>query len=85
MSQPIDYQILLQETVLSALAAAQKAKVQNDVVTMFVYYDILDTIKTQAELMEVPLAEIGLADVDLDELIKTGRHYAQPNTKVQLG
>lgn len=70
MSAQIDYQILLQEIVKTAKDAALAAKNRKDDKLLFAYYDILDVIKTQAEVMEVPLEELGLANVDLDEFIK---------------
>lgn len=70
MSAQIDYQILLQEIVKTAKDAALAAKNRKDDKLLFAYYDILDVIKTQAEVMEVPLEELGLENVDLDELIK---------------
>ena len=59
MSEQIDYQILLQEVVKTAKEAAISAKEKKDQSLLFAYHDILDVIKTQAEVMEVPLDEIG--------------------------
>lgn len=70
MSTQIDYQILLQEIVRTAKLAADSAKQDRDDKLLFAYYDILDVIKTQAEIMEVPLEELGLENVDLDEFLK---------------
>jgi hypothetical protein len=69
MSKQIDYQVLLQEVVKTAREAAASAKEQNQEALLFGYYDILDVIKTQAEIMAVPLAEIGLNGFDPEELM----------------
>lgn len=70
MSAQIDYQILLQEIVRTAKLAADSAKQDRDDKLLFAYYDILDVVKTQAEVMGIPLSEIGLENVDLDEYVK---------------
>jgi len=72
MDKQIDYQILLQEVVRTAKAAAQDASGRPDAqsrFTLLAYYDILDVVKTQAEIMEVPLSEIGLDGYDADALL----------------
>jgi hypothetical protein len=69
MSEEIDYQILLQEVVKTAREAGASAKKQKQDELLFGYYDILDVIKTQAEIMAVPLAEIGLNGFDPEELM----------------
>ena len=80
MSAQIDYQILLQEIVRTAKLAADAAKQDRDDKLLFAYYDILDVVKTQAEVMGIPLSEIGLENVDLDEYVKAtveiSRHQA---------
>jgi len=63
-------EIRLCEVVKTAKEAAISAKEKNDPNLLFAYHDILDVIKTQAEVMEVPLDEIGLSGVDLDELLQ---------------
>lgn len=70
MSEQIDYQILLREVVKTAKEAATAAKSQQRGDLVFGYYDILDVIKTQAEIMEVPLSEIGLEGFDTDALLR---------------
>ncbi len=78
MSTQIDYQILLKEAVRAAKFAAEEAIKQQDGKLLFAYYDVLDAIKTQAEIMEVPLIEIGLDDIDLDEYLnKSGMLFKQ--------
>ncbi len=72
MAKQIDYQILLQEVVRTAKAGAEDAMGQPDAesrFTLLAYYDILDVVKTQAEIMEVPLSEIGLEDFNVDALL----------------
>jgi hypothetical protein len=72
MAKQIDYQILLQEVVRTAKAAAQEAVGKADAdsrILLFAYHDILDVVKTQAEVMEVPLSEIGLEGYDVDALV----------------
>lgn len=79
MSAPIDYQILLQEVVRTARTAAQQSRARGDAegrAALFAYYDILDVLKTQAELMEVPLADLDLADQDLEAMLVEGRREA---------
>jgi hypothetical protein len=71
MSEQIDYQILLQEIVKTARAAAASAKDQQRDELLFGYYDILDVVKTQAEIMDVPLTEIGLDGFDPDQLLSS--------------
>jgi hypothetical protein len=73
MTKQVDYQILLQEVVKTALDAARSETEKRDSDSrgaLFAYYDILDVIKTQAEIMEVPLGEVGLEAVDLGALLK---------------
>lgn len=70
MSSQIDYQVLLETIVMTAKDAAESAKERRDEAMLFAYYDILDAVKTQADIMEVPLEKIGLKDVDLNELVK---------------
>lgn len=70
MSTQINYQILVQEIVRTAKLAVESAKQERDSKLLFAYYDILDVVKTQAEIMEIPLSEIGLEDIDLDEYLK---------------
>lgn len=70
MSSQIDYQVLLETIVMTAKDSAESAKERRDEAMLFAYYDILDAVKTQADIMEVPLEKIGLKDVDLDELVK---------------
>lgn len=55
---------------MTAKDAAESAKERRDEAMLFAYYDILDAVKTQADIMEVPLEKIGLKDVDLNELVK---------------
>ena len=72
MSAQIDYQILLEEVVRTAKAAAEQAQAVDEPFEhglRAAYYDILDVVKTQAEVMEVPLSEIGLGDFDPDSLL----------------
>ncbi|AFL75028.1 hypothetical protein [Thiocystis violascens] len=70
MSAQIDYQILLEEVVRTAKAAAEQAVDEPfEHGLKAAYYDILDVVKTQAEVMEVPLSEIGLGDFDPDSLL----------------
>jgi len=70
VSSQIDYQVLLETIVMTAKDAAESAKERRDEAMLFAYYDILDAVKTQADIMEVPLEKIGLKDVDLNELVK---------------
>ena len=70
MSSQIDYQLLLETIVMTAKNAAQSARERRDEAMLFAYYDILDAVKTQADIMEVPLDKIGLQDVNLDALVK---------------
>lgn len=70
MSSQIDYQVLLETIVMTAKDAAESAKERRDEAMLFAYYDILDAVKTQADIMQVPLEKIGLKNVDLDELVK---------------
>ncbi len=70
MSSQIDYQLLLETIVMTAKNAAQSARERRDEAMLFAYYDILDAVKTQADIMEVPLDKIGLQDFNLDDLVK---------------
>lgn len=70
MSSQIDYQVLLETIILTAKNAAQSAKERGDGAMLFAYYDILDAVKTQADIMEIPLDKIGMQDVNLDVLVK---------------
>ncbi len=70
MSSQIDYQLLLKTIVMTAKNAAQSARERRDEAMLFAYYDILDAVKTQADIMEVPLDKIGLQDFNLDDLVK---------------
>jgi hypothetical protein len=70
MTKQVDYQVLLETAVTAAVKAAESAKQEGNSDLLFAYYDILDVIKTQANIMEVPLGELGLENVDLDELLK---------------
>ena len=70
MSQQIDYQILLQEIIKTAHQAALQSSTVDSPFERGLkaaYYDILDVAKTQAEMMEVPLTEIGLDGVENDD------------------
>ncbi|WP_031429711.1 hypothetical protein [Methylomicrobium agile] len=69
MSEQIDYQILLQEVVKTAVEAARRAKHKGDQGVLYAYYDIIDVVKTQAEVMDVPLSEVGLDGVDVDTFL----------------
>lgn len=69
MSEQIDYQILLQEVVKTAIEAARCAKHKGDQGALYAYYDIIDVVKTQAEVMDVPLSEVGLDGVDVDTFL----------------
>lgn len=74
MDKQIDYQILLQEVVKTAREASARFSKRPDPESraiLFAYYDILDVIKTQAEIMEIPLSEIGLKGFDVDALLST--------------
>ena len=70
MSSQIDYQLLLETIVMTAKNASQSARERRDEAMLFAYYDILDAVKTQADIMEVPLDKIGLQDFNLDDLVK---------------
>lgn len=70
MTQQIDYQVILEEVVRTANKAAQAAKENGNAEMLFAYYDILDVIKTQADIMEIPPKEIGMQGINLDDLIK---------------
>ncbi len=69
MTNQADYQILLQEIVRTASKAALSAKDRKDDKLLFAYYDILDVIKTQAEIMDVPLDDIGMKDINVDSFL----------------
>ncbi len=80
MAQQIDYQILLQEIVRTAKAAAEESIGKTDAESgalLFAYHDILDVVKTQAEIMDVPLSEIGLEGYDLDALLEAQAAHRQ--------
>jgi len=77
VSSQIDYQVLLETIVTTAKNAAQSAKERSDEAMLFAYYDILDVVKTQADIMEIPLDKIGLQDVDLDDLVKASVEIAK--------
>ena len=71
MAKQIDYGVLLKTLITTAKNAAIKASGKTDPESrayLFAYCDILDAVKTQAEVMEVPLAEIGLEGFDPYEL-----------------
>lgn len=70
MSKQIDYQVLLETVVIAANKAAERAKQENNSDLLFAYYDILDVIKTQAEVMGVPKNEIGMEGLNVDDLLK---------------
>lgn len=70
MVSQIDYQVLLETIVITAKNAAKSAKERRDEAMLFAYYDILDAVKTQADIMEIPLDKIGMQDVNLDDLLK---------------
>ncbi len=77
MANQIDYQILLQEIVRTASRAAISAKDRQDDKLLFAYYDILDVIKTQAEIMDVPLDGIGMEKLNIDDLLKASVEIAK--------
>jgi hypothetical protein len=70
MTKQIDYQVLLETVVIAATKAAEMAKQENNSDLLFAYYDILDVIKTQAEIMSVPKNEIGMEGLNVDDLLK---------------
>jgi hypothetical protein len=75
----VSYQVILQAIVAAAREAALEAVGSGDPnaeAQVFAYYDILDVAKEQAELLEVPLADIGLADFDPDVLLPGRRRPA---------
>lgn len=73
MATALDYQVLLETVVMTAKNAIArvdgKADAQNRALLM-AYVDVLDAVKTQAEIMEIPLSEIGLEGFDLDALLQ---------------
>ncbi len=70
MTKQIDYQVLLETVVIAANKAAERAKQENNSDLLCAYYDILDVIKTQAEVMGVPKNEIGMEGLNVDDLLK---------------
>jgi hypothetical protein len=77
MTNQVDYQILLQEIVRTASKAAISAKDREDDKLLFAYYDILDVIKTQAEIMDIPLDGIGMEKLNIDDLLKASVEIAK--------
>lgn len=74
MSQQLDYQIILQEVLKTAREAAEKVSDTGapfDLGLKAAYYDILDVAKTQAEIMEVPLEELGLEGVEIGDYVES--------------
>jgi len=67
MSEQIDYRVLLETAVITAKKAAQAAARDSDPnskAMVFAYCDVLDAVKQQAEVMSIPLDEIGLEGFD---------------------
>ncbi|TAN71607.1 MAG: hypothetical protein EPN17_00955 [Methylobacter sp.] len=67
MTSKADYQVLLETIVTAAKASAIEAGGKQDQESrayLFAYCDILDSVKTQAEVLGVPLSEIGLEGFD---------------------
>ncbi len=67
MAKPNDYQVLLETLIQTAKDAAITESGKSDAESrayLFAYCDILDAVKTQAEIIGVPLSEIGLEGFD---------------------
>ena len=67
MASQIDYQVLLETIITTAKKAADKNRGKIDVESkakLFAYCDVLDAVMTQADILEVPLADIGLDGFD---------------------
>ena len=67
MTQPNDYQVLLETLIITAKQAARQASMKDDPQSRalaFAYADVLDAVITQANIQSVPLAELGLEGFD---------------------
>ena len=72
MASQIDYQVLLETIIMTAKNAATTAGGKADPESralLFAYCDVLDAVKTQATILEVPLSEIGLDSFDPYQLM----------------
>ena len=79
MTKQIDYQVLLETVVIAATKAAERAKQENNSDLLFAYYDILDVIKTQAEIMDIPMSEIGMKNLNVDDFLKVYIEISKQN------
>ena len=67
MASQIDYQVLLETIITTAKKAADKNSGKSDLESkamLFAYCDVLDAVMAQADILEAPLAEIGLEGFD---------------------
>ena len=67
MASQIDYQVLLETIVTTAKKAADKNRGKSDLESkalLFAYCDVLDALITQADILEIPLVDIGLEGFD---------------------
>ena len=67
MASQIDYEVLLETVIMTAKNAAIRNRDKSDQESkamLFAYCDVLDAVMTQAGILEVPLAEIGLEGFD---------------------
>ena len=79
MTKQIDYQVLLETVVIAAIRAAERAKQENNSDLLFAYYDVLDIIKTQAEIMDIPMSEIGMKNLNVDDFLKVYIEISKQN------
>lgn len=57
----------------------ERAKQENNSDLLFAYYDVLDIIKTQAEIMDIPMSEIGMKNLNVDDFLKVYIEISKQN------
>ncbi|ROH84507.1 hypothetical protein ED236_11340 [Pseudomethylobacillus aquaticus] len=68
----IDYAVILEAVLISSRDAALEAQASGaSVATMMAYYDVLSVAQQTAEIMGLTLADIGLADFNVESLVPT--------------
>lgn len=72
-AQRIDLQVIIEAVVQSVRRSADKAAqspADFDRGMVIAYHDVLDIIKEQAELLDVPLVDVAMAGFDPDSLLR---------------
>lgn len=80
MATQADFKVVLQEVLAAAkeaaLESAQKPDDPFESGHVMAYYDVLTVAIEQAEVMDIPLEELGLGGFDPDELLKPRKKAA---------